>query len=158
MSESALLADRGRLSRGNQIVWTRLMGATALTAALAAGVTSLIYLGARGAGLLNETVVLPSPLGMGPFSLASVSVTAFGASVAAGCVLGALALMTQRPIRNFRVLATLLALTSLSMPATIPGPPLPMRLTMAGMHIVVWAVAVAVLPAVATRAPRPVSR
>jgi hypothetical protein len=154
MYESVLPATRRELNRELRIAWSRLVGATALAAAVAAGVTSLIYLGARSAGLVNEAIALPSPLGMGPFSLASVSATAAGASVAAGLVLGVLALTTRRPIRNFRVLATALALMSLSMPATVPGVPVAMRLTMGAMHVVVWAVAIGILPAVADRARR----
>ncbi|WP_350341494.1 hypothetical protein [Candidatus Nephthysia bennettiae] len=46
-------------------------------------------------------------------------------------------------------MASVLAVLSLSMPATIPGPPPGMRAVMATLHIVVWAVSVAVLPAMA---------
>src|SRR5215467_12392893 len=158
MSESAFSTIGRRLEREATIVWSRLPWATALAAAVAAGITSLIYLGAREIGDIDQAVVLPSLLGMGPFSLQSVAATAVSATLAAGGLLGVLALITRRPVRNFRFVATALALVSLTMPATIPGPPVQMRLTMAAMHVAVWAVAVSILPSLAVRVQHRVSK
>lgn len=129
--------------------WPRLAAAIPISALAALAVSEALYLAARTAGLLDRTVVLPSSIGMGPLSPQSVAVTALGAALGAGVLLAALVATTRRPLRNFRAAATLLALASLSMPATIPGPPVRMRLAMAAMHVAVWAVAVAFLPAAA---------
>jgi Family of unknown function (DUF6069) len=136
---------------GGQISAARLTWATVFAALIAVGATMALYSLASAAGLIDPRVVLPSVFGMGPLSLASVSATAALATAAAGVVLGVLARSTGRPLRNFRVLATALAVLSLSMPATIHGPSAAMRLTMAGMHVIVWAVCVGVLARLARR-------
>jgi hypothetical protein len=56
-------------------------------------------------------------------------------------------------LKKFRIVASALALLSLSTPASIPGPSSAMRLTMALMHVMVWAVSVGVLPTLAGRRP-----
>ena len=136
---------RGRMSAA-PLAW-----ATVFAALVAVGATVALYSFASAAGFVDQRVLLPSLLGMGPLSLASVSVTAALATLAAGVLLGVLARSTRLPVRNFRVLATVLAVLSLSMPATIPGPSLAMRLSMAGMHVIIWTVSVGVLPRLATR-------
>lgn len=133
---------------------TQLMSATILASLLAVASTAAFFSLTSAAGFVDQRVALPSVLGPGPLSLASVSATAALATLAAGVLLGALARWTRRPLRNFRVVATVLAALSLSMPATISGPSLSMRLAMAGMHVIVWAVSVAVLTRLATRPVR----
>jgi hypothetical protein len=128
-------------------------GATAATLIAAIAVTGVVYEAAAAAGLVDRGVLLPSPLGYGPLSLASVAVTALIATLGAGAIFAILAGTTQRPVRFFRVASTVLVLASLSMPATIPGPSIGMRLALATMHVVVWAAAVTILPALA-RAPK----
>ena len=129
-----------------------LIWAAAFAALVAAGASAGLYSVASAAGLIDQRVVLPSVLGTGPLSLASVAITAALATLAAGVLFGALARSTRRPVRNFRIVATVLAVLSLSMPATIPGPSIAMRLTMAGMHVIVWAVSFTVLTWLARRA------
>jgi hypothetical protein len=131
--------------------WSRLTAATGVAAIVSVVASAAIYAGALAAGLVDTRVILPSLLGMGPLSLASVSLTALVASLAAGVVLVALAAMTRRPIRTFRVVSTVVALASLAMPATIPGPPPGMRLVMGAMHVAVWVVSVGLLATLAER-------
>ena len=132
----------------------RLIWGTGAAALIAVGATVVLLSLASTAGFVNPRVVLPSVIGMGPLSLASVSATAALATLAAGFLFGVLTWSTRRPVRNFRVLATVLAVLSLSMPATIAGPAIAMRLTMAGMHVIVWAVSLGVLTRLATRPVR----
>lgn len=136
---------RGRFS------WARLVGATLLAALVAIGSCVAVYALASLVGLVDRHVILPSPIGMGPLSLASVAATATIATVGAGLLLGGLAALTRRPVLYFRVAVSILAAFSLLMPATIPGPPLSMRLVMGGMHVIVWAVMVSVLPELSVR-------
>jgi hypothetical protein len=136
--------DREDLERG-RVSWARLARATVLAGLVAIGSTVALYALASVAGLVDRHVILPSPIGMGPLSLASVAATAAMATVGAGLLLGVLAASTRRPVFYFRVGASILAAISLLMPATIPGPPLTMRLVMSGMHVIVWAVSVSVL-------------
>jgi Family of unknown function (DUF6069) len=139
---------------GGRITVAQLTWATVFASLGAVGATVALYSFASAAGFVDLRVVLPSVLGMGPLSLASVSATAALATLAVGVLLGVLARSTRRPVKNFRVLATVLAVLSLSMPAAIPGPSLAMRLTMAGMHVIVWAVSLGVLARLATRPVR----
>jgi hypothetical protein len=136
---------------GRRFAWPRLSWATALTALIAVAGSAAVYLLVSAAGLVDKRVVLPSLIGMGPLSLATVSLTSAVAVVSAGILLGALAATTRRPLTIFRIVASVLALLSLSMPATIPGPPPAMRLTMALMHVLIWAASVGVLPMLASR-------
>jgi hypothetical protein len=136
--------DREDLERG-PVSWARLARATVLAALVAIGSTVALYALASVTGLVDRHVILPSPIGMGPLSLASVAATAAMATVGAGLLLGVLAASTRRPVLYFRVVASILAAISLLMPTTIPGPPLTMRLVMGGMHVIVWAVSVSVL-------------
>jgi hypothetical protein len=133
------------------IAWGRLAWATGLAIIVAVAGSAAVYLIALGAGAVDRDVVLPSLLGNEPLSLASVSLTAAVVIVGAAIVFGILGASTRQPVRNFRVVTTVLALLSLSMPATIPGPPAAMRIAMASMHLVVWAVSVGVLASLAHR-------
>lgn len=132
----------------------RLTWAVVFASAVAVGASVGLYSLAWTAGYVDQRVLLPSVLGMGPLSAASVSATAALATLGAGFLFGVLAWSTRRPVRNFRVLATVLAVLSLALPATIAGPSIAMRLTMAGMHVIVWAVSVGVLARLAARPVR----
>jgi Family of unknown function (DUF6069) len=133
------------------IAWGRLAWATGLAIIIAVAGSAAVYLIASAVGAVDRDVVLPSLLGNGPLSLASVSVTVAVVTVAAAIVFGVLSAWTRRPVRNFRVVATVLAVLSLSSPATIPGPPAAMRIAMGTMHLVVWAVSIGVLATLARR-------
>lgn len=129
---------------------SRVAIATAVSALVALVASELVLYAASAAGLIDRGVVLPSFLGTGPLGPASVAATAIAASLGAGILFGIVVLTTRRPVRWFRIAATILAMLSLSMPVTIPGPSMPMRAAMATMHIAVWAVAFALLPTLAT--------
>ena len=132
----------------------RLGLATAITAAAGLAATGLVYLLGLLSGAVDARVVLPSLIGMGPLSLTSVWVTTLAAIAAAGILIGVLSATTRRPVMIFRIVATVLAPLSLSMPATVPGPPLGMRLTMASMHVVLWAVTVGLQATLVSRLGR----
>lgn len=131
--------------------WPRFGAATAVAAAVAAAAVVVIDLLAASAGAIEPSVVLPSLLGAGSLTLASVASTAVVATLGSALLLGVLALATRRPITYFRVAATVLAALSLVMPLTIPGPGPTMRAVMAVMHVAVWATSVWVLSRLAVR-------
>jgi hypothetical protein len=133
------------------IAWGRLAWATGLAIIIAVAGSAAVYLIALAVGAVDHGVVLPSLLGNGPLSLASVSLTAAVVTLGAAIVFGILGASTRQPVRNFRVVTTVLAFLSLSLPATIPGPPAAMRVAMAAMHLVVWTVSVGVLASLAHR-------
>lgn len=132
-----------------RIAWPRFAIATMLSALLALAATELVYFAASAAGLVDRGVILPSLLGMGPLSAVSVAFTGVAASIGAGILLAALTLTTRRHVTYFRIVTTGLALLSIAMPATIPGPPAGMRVAMASMHVAVWAGSITVLAGIA---------
>lgn len=136
------------------VLAARLASATGIAAVAAWAATATVYLLGILSGAVDEKVFLPSLVGMGPLSLASVSATTLAAVAAAGIMLAVVSVTTRRPATTFRILTSVLALLSLSMPATIPGPGPAMRLTMAAMHVVVWAICVGLLPTLVGRRRR----
>lgn len=137
--------------RRTRLSWARIGAGTGAGVLVAVAACESIYLLASTAGWTDASARIPSLLGTGPLSPASVAVTVLVATIGAGLVLAGFMLTTRHPVRNFRVLATVLALLSLLMPATIPGPPASMRLVLAAMHVAVWAATTWVLAGLAGR-------
>src|SRR5690349_16226819 len=144
-SMMAELTTRRPGRRHSNASWRRLPLAVAVGSALAVAGTEVVYLLAKTAGMIDDRVMLPSILGSGPLSAASVGATALMAAVSAGILLGIVMALSARPALHFRIAATALAALSLAMPATIPGPAAGMRAVMAAMHVVVWAACVGVV-------------
>jgi len=133
------------------ISWRRLAWATVLSAIAAAAGTGMLFAAAAAAGIVDTRVLLPTLTGTGPLNLAAVWVATVVAVAGAAVLLALLAVTTRRAVGAFRIVATVVALVSLAMPATVAGPPATMRLTMEGMHAVVWAVCVGMLSTLARR-------
>lgn len=113
----------------------RRVGIALVVAALA---NLLLLAGARVAG-----VAAFEPLGIVPVALSTV-VAALGGAV----VYAALSRYTARPSRNFTVLATVVVLASavtLNFASTLPGATTAGVAVLGAMHVVAYAVAVAVL-------------
>lgn len=134
-----------------EIVWRRLPGLVLLGASAAAVGNALVYLAGSGLGTISPSVLLPSPMGSSALGLSLVVATSALALLAAAIVLLGIGAVSRRPMTVFRIVATLGLLLSLAMPATIPGPPLAMRLTLGLMHVVAWAVSLVVLSTLAAR-------
>lgn len=132
--------------------WRRLLVGFGATALLAAVVNAVTFGLASAVGAIPAGVVLPTIVGRSTLTVAAVVATTVLSEVWAAIVFSALWLIVRRPAQTFRVVATIALLLSLALPATAPGPSLPMRLSMAVMHIAAWAVAVTVLPNAASRA------
>jgi hypothetical protein len=123
-----------------------------LVRGLAAGVlavtaNSLVYLLAPA--LFGVTLAIPvmgpgSPIQPLPFSMVvfATAVPTLGATI----VLAALNRFTARPAFTFRIIAGVLLLLSLAAPFSLPVP-LPVRATLASMHILTAAVIIFVLTA-----------
>jgi hypothetical protein len=58
-------------------------------------------------------------------------------------------LFARRPVRLFRIVAAVALMLSFVMPATVPDVPVAMRLSLALMHVVAWAVIVGLLTTLA---------
>ncbi len=117
-----------------EIFWRRLPGLVLLGAFAAAVGNALVYLAGSGLGTISPSVLLPSPMGSSALGLSLVVATSALALLAAGIVLLGIGAVSRRPMTVFRIVATVGLLLSLAMPATIPGPPLAMRLTLGLMR------------------------
>jgi uncharacterized protein DUF6069 len=122
----------------------------ALLAAVAAALTNaLIYFAASELGTISQSVLLPSPMGVSPLTVGLVVITSVIGTVGAAIVFAIIGLFARRPVRLFRIIATMVLVLSFAMPATVPGVPVAMRLSLAVMHVVAWGVSVGLLTTLA---------
>jgi hypothetical protein len=77
--------------------------------------------------------------------------TASLAALLAALVLALIGLLSRRPVRVFRLVATGVLVLSFVMPLTISGAPLAMILSLEAMHVVAWTAAVGLLTTLARR-------
>lgn len=134
------------------ISYGRLPG-MALHAAVAAALTNaLVYFAASELGTISQSVLLPSPMGVSPLTVGLVVITSVIGTVGAAIVFAIIGLFARRLVRLFRIIATLVLVLSFAMPATVPGVPEAMRLSLVVMHVVAWTVSVGLLTTLASQA------
>jgi hypothetical protein len=125
----------------------------ALRAAVAAALTNaLVYFAASELGTISQSVLLPSPMGVSPLTVGLVVITSVIGTVGAAIVFAIIGLFARRLVRLFRIIATLVLVLSFAMPATVPGVPEAMRLSLVVMHVVAWTVSVGLLTTLASQA------
>ena len=125
----------------------------ALLAALAAALANaLVYFAASGLGFISQSVLLPSPSGESPLTVAPVAISSVVGTIGAAVVFAVIGLFARHPVRLFRIVATVVLVLSFVMPATVPGVPVAMILSLEVMHVVAWAVSVGLLTTLARRA------
>lgn len=134
-----------------RVDWGRLPLAAVAAAATAAVACALLFVLESAIGIIDSSVSLPSMIGTGPLSIASVTVAAVVFSVWAAIVFALIGLIGRRPILVFRIVSVVALLLSLAMPFTVPGPPTGMRVGLALMHVATWAANVGILTTVARR-------
>ena len=127
-----------------KIAWGRLPLGALLAAVVAVVANALIYVVASALGVILQSVVLPAPIS-GPLSVGPVVIASIIGTVAAAIVFAVIGVAARRPVRLFRIVATVALVLSLVMPATIPGAPIGMILSLMSMHIVAWAASVGAL-------------
>lgn len=133
-----------------KIAWGRLSVGALLAAAVAAVVNTLIYVVASALGAIPQRVTLPAPVN-GPLSVGPVVVASIIGTVLAAIVFAVIGVMARRPVRLFLIIATVALALSLALPATIPGAPIGMILSLMLMHIIAWAASVGALTTLAVR-------
>ncbi len=131
-----------------RVAWGRLPW-VALLAALTAATNALVYFAASGLGFISQSVLLPSPMGVSPLTVELVVITSVIGTVGAAIVFAIIGLFARRPVRLFRIIATVVLVLSFAMPATVPGVPVAMRLSLVVMHVVAWGVSVGLLTTLA---------
>lgn len=122
---------------------TRGILVAAIAALAASGATAAIYGIASALGAFPEGIEVTGLGGEGPLTLGLVTSSSALAVTAAAAVFTLLAWTTQRPIRNFRIVALALFVVSLATPFTIAGASAAMIATLLIMHLVVAGISVA---------------
>lgn len=139
------------VAAGEGTSWRRLPLAASLAALLAALANTLVYLAATGLGFIPRDVLVSTPGGEQPLGLAPVVASSAAGVVGAALVFALIGLLSRRPVKVFRLLATGVLVLSFVMPLTISGAPLAMILSLEAMHVVAWAAAVGLLTTLARR-------
>jgi uncharacterized protein DUF6069 len=138
-----------RRAGNERIAWGRLPWVALLAALLAAVTNALVYVVASGLGTISQSVLLPSPSGESPLTVGLVVTTSVIGTVGAALVFAIIGLLARRPTRLFRIVATVALVLSFLPPATVPGVPPSMKLSLALMHVVAWAASVGLLTTLA---------
>ncbi len=139
-------AGKERIAYG-KLPWVALLAA--LTAAVA---NALVYFAASGLGFIPQSVLVPTPSGEHPLTVAPVVVSSAVGAVGAAVVFAIIGLFVRRPVRLFRIVATVVLVLSFASPLTIPDAPVVMILSLEVMHVVAWAVIVGLLTTMARQA------
>ena len=139
-------ASNDRIAYG-KLPWVALLAA--LTAAVA---NALVYFAASGLGFIPQSILVPTPSGEHPLTVAPVAVSSLVGAIGAAIVFAIIGLFARRPVRLFRVVATVVLVLSFATPLTIPGAPVAMILSLEVMHVVAWAVIVGLLTTMARQA------
>jgi Family of unknown function (DUF6069) len=139
-------ASNERIAYG-MLPWVALLAA--LTAAVA---NALVYFAASGLGFIPQSILVPTPSGEHPLTVAPVAVSSLVGAIGAAIVFAIIGLFARRPIRLFRIVATVVLVLSFAMPLTIPGAPVAMILSLEVIHVVAWAVIVGFLTTMAGQA------
>ncbi len=137
--------------RSEGISYPRLPGVALLAALGAAVANTLVYFAASALGTISQGVLLPSPMGVSHLTVELVATTSVIGTVGAAIVFAVIGLFARRPVRVFRIIAAVVLVLSFAMPATVPGVPVAMRITLGVMHLVAWAVSVVVLTTLARK-------
>lgn len=144
-------AGSEKVVRDEKIAWKRLPPVALLAALTAAAANALIYFAASGLGFIPQSVLLPSPAGESPLTVAPVVMSSIAGAVGAAIVFTVIGLFARRPVRLFRITAIVVLVISFAMPATVPGVPITMILLLEVMHVVAWTVIVGLLTTLARR-------
>ena len=129
----------------------RLPVITVLAAVVSAVTNALVYFAASAVGTISQDVVLPALTGESPITVGMVVLSTVIGAVGAGTVFAIIGRFARRPMRLFVVVAIGVLVFSFVGPATIPGAPLSMVLSMEAMHVVAWAVIVGLLTTLARK-------
>ena len=124
---------QGTPVEGEHVGFKRLLWAAPLAAIAAAVANAGVYFVALVLRAMPQDFLIQ---GSGPITLAPVVFSSLIGAAGAAMVFTAVALLSRRPIRTFRIVAAVVLVLSFATPLTIPGAPLSMILTLELMHVV----------------------
>ena len=132
-----------------RIAWARLPWVALLAAVATAIANALVYFAASGLGFVSHGVLISSPTGEKPLSVAPVAISSVVGAIGAAIVFALTGLFARRPVRLFRIVAIVVLVLSFATPLTIPDVPVAMFLSLEVMHVVAWVVIVGLLTTLA---------
>jgi hypothetical protein len=135
-----------------RIAYGKLPWVALLAALVAAVANALVYFEASGLGFIPHSVLVPTPSGDHPLTVAPVVASSVVGAIGAAIVFTIIGLFARHPVRLFRIVATVALVLSFATPPTIPGAPVAMILSLEVMHVVAWAVIVGLLTTMARQA------
>jgi hypothetical protein len=150
-----LVRTYAHLTDCEQPTWKRLAaGAVFLTAVVigAAIVNLIVFAIASSLGAVSKSVDLVGNDGLSAGLI--IATTAIGISLAA-TTFGVIGWLSRRPVRTFRIVATVVLVLSFVPVLGLPGASASMTITLLCMHLVAWAACVAFIPRLAHRPDRP---
>src|ERR671932_414030 len=140
---------REKAASNDRIAYGKLPWVALLAALAAAVANALVHFAASGLGFIPQSVLVPTPSGEHPLTVAPVVVSSVVGAIGAAIVFAIIGLFARRPVRLFRIVATVVLVLSFDTPLTVPGVPVAMRLSLVVMHVVAWAVSVGLLTTLA---------
>ncbi len=149
MTTGTTRGTRGSHNEG--IAWRRLPVVTLLAALGAVVINAIIYVAASALGFISRTLAIPTPGGMHPLTVGPVVTGSVVGAMGAALVFALIGLVARRPVRLFRIIATVVLMLSFWDPLTLQSAPVAMILSLMMMHVVAWAVSVGLLTTLARR-------
>ena len=138
------------LSRSTRLTpSTPLWLAGIIAATLSAGANVVVYGVARAADLIPPSVLIETPGGREPITLAQVLLLSVLPVVGAILLYALLRRLTTRPVRSFWIIGSVVLLASFAMPISSPDVPPRMALTLNLMHVVTALAVLGTLPRLA---------
>lgn len=125
-----------------RVAFGRLLWVGPLAAAAAAVANAVVYFTASALGTMPQDVVVN---GQGPITLPVVAAMSAQGAVVGAIVYALVGWFAQRPVRVFRVVASVALVLSFVTPFTLPGAPVVMVAVLLLMHVVAAMVIVGIL-------------
>jgi hypothetical protein len=147
-------AGNERIAGGEGIAWRRLPWVALLAAGAATVANTLVYVAASALGFIPQSVLIATAGGDSPLTVGMVAITSVVGAAGAAIVFAAIGLFARRPVRLFSIVSIMVLVLSFVAPATVPGAPVAMILSMEAMHVVAWAMIVGLLTTLARREAR----
>lgn len=131
-----------------QVAYKRLLWVGPLAGLSAAVANAVVFLIASAVGAM-PLIDVSGLTGQGPITMSAVALESFVPALLATAVFALFGRFTRRPVRNFRVLATVLLVLSFAGPLNIPEAPTVMIASLLIMHVVAAVLIVGVLTTLA---------
>lgn len=146
-----LVSTYTHLTDCEQPAWKRLVAAALFLCAIAIGaaiINLIVYAIASSLGAVAESVDLVGDASLSAGLIATT--TGIGIALAA-TTFALIGWLSSRPVRTFRIVATVVLVLSFVPVLSLPGTTAGMTVTLLAMHIVTWATCVTFIPRLAHR-------